>query len=409
MYLSRLNKDDELLVAGINKTAISRNLARTMFLKWLVGFILIMIVLCKCQIPYEHDVLDAGQKIPVVEGYLNNTDGPHSISIYYARPYNSVKYDQVSGAVVYITDGNGNKFMLHEESPGKYSTLKGQLTGIIGETYLLNIELPGGEKIKSRPEILPDPIEIDSAYINYNYSWTEIVADASGKPVIVNRAGLGLFAVIRNIREGRAYYRISSKPIEHYMALEPISNEIITDSLGDSFSLIHAHVHHWYSISNTVELPRIGRLIAGGNYSVDDLTNLAFRFINCDDGGRCPGDNCDSCLVKEWIIPFQVYSISSAMYQLYEDQLSQLNAPDRIYDPIPRQITGNLFTEEDKERPVLGMFEVSALSRLNLAIEVTYFFNYDYLLRTLPDTLTLPQKSGYRYGGVTNFLIPIDE
>jgi hypothetical protein len=55
--------------------------------------------------------------------------------------------------------------------------------------------------------------------------------------------------------------------------------------------------------------------------------------------------------------------------------------------------------------PVLGLFEVSSVDKIKMAIDV-YYIDYKeerifiYTPRLLPDTLILPRKSGYLYGGM---------
>jgi hypothetical protein len=370
-----------------------------------IVFCVILFAMCQCQFPYENAELDARKKIPVVEGYLDNTDGPHVISMHYARPYNFDKPEHISGARVYITDGLGNQYHLHEEGAGKYSTQKGQLTGVIGEVYQLNIEMPNGDRVLSHPAIIPQVlIEIDTLIFKDYTEWSEITRDATGTPFIVKKSGIGVFAVIRNIPEGVAYYRISPITIEHIARLKFDSSFSIDD--GDSILIVIIDKTHWDTIVRPDSPPMIGSLIANGNYTQEDLTLNVFKTKDANEGARYPGSDCTSAFcIKEWIIIARVHAISPEIYKFYEDQLAQLNAPDRIYDPIPGQLTGNLFIEGDPVKPVLGMFEVSSVNRKNMVIEVHDFFRpIMYVPRMLPDTATFPRATKFKYGGKCKIL-----
>jgi hypothetical protein len=370
-----------------------------------IGFgILLSLVMLQCQYPYENDELDANKKIVVVDGYLDNSDGPHSIKLQYAKPFNSDKADVISGAEVYVTDRHGNRYEFPENDKGKYSTLKGQLTGIIGEMYQLHIILPDGGHILSRPAVIPPAIEMDTVFLTEYSHWTEVIRNVSGTPVSVNKSGLEAFAAIKSTPNEVTYFRISSNYIEHNAWLEPDTSYLIFED-NVLYNVDISSIHHWYTVSEPVSIPNIGCLLANANYAREDLSFNIFRTQDCNEGGRCPGSNQD--YIREWIITVKVHAISPEIYQLYEDQLEQLNATERIYDPIPSQLSGNLYKEGAPEEPVLGMFEVSSVIKKFLVIEVHYYFEYMYNTRILSDTTTLPQKSEYRYGGKLQTITPI--
>jgi ribosomal protein L20A (L18A) len=60
-------------------------------------------------------------------------------------------------------------------------------------------------------------------------------------------------------------------------------------------------------------------------------------------------------------ITVKKYQINSDVYQYYKDLNVQLEAKNRIFDPISFQVRGNIFCVSDAEEPVLGVFEVSSV------------------------------------------------
>jgi hypothetical protein len=365
----------------------------------IIAFMLLLFSMMYCQYPYENDDLMAGKRIIVVEAYLDNWDGPHEVTIHYARPYNAAKAEPIQGANVYITDSRGNQYQYYEvnDEKGKYITEKGELTGVIGETYQLHVVMPDGQRILSEPSVIPPPIEVDTGFYLGSYRWKELVEDVSGTPIIANKLGQGVFAVIKNIPQGVAYYRISSEPI-----IENISRTLDTlftyyeiDSLKREFA-IWDHHHHYRVLKPTKAL-HIGRLVAGENYSREELTINAFRTERMSpDGIAVTGEHYKLI----WIIPFRIHAITPELYQFYEDQIAQLDAPERIYDPIPRQLAGNLYLEADRNQPVLGMFETSSAGRMNMTLELLVWRTlYGSIIPImLPDTTTLPRKTSYKRG-----------
>ena len=95
---------------------------------------------------------------------------------------------------------------------------------------------------------------------------------------------------------------------------------------------------------------------------------------------------------RQWIVFVNVFSMSPETYSFYHAQLAQLNAKDRIFDPIPNQIASNLYVLDNPDQLVLGNFEVSSLSRRIFSIYVVEsvgmrWYNYRYL----PDTISVFQ------------------
>ena len=366
----------------------------------IIVFILLFFSMWYCQYPYENDELEAGKKIPVVVGYLDNWDGPHEVSLHYAKPYNAAKAEPISGATVYITDGQGNNYQLHEEDEGKgkYITEKGKLTGAIGETYQLTILMPDGQRILSEPTIMPPAIEIDTGFLQEGYKWTEIESDVLGTPIVVPKIGTGVFAMVKNIPQGVAYYRVSCISITENVTrtLDTLFYFYRSDSLRLGFE-IWDH-HHWYRVHKPFEPLHIGRLFASENYTREELTINAFRTQQLfPDGLAGKGE----IYMLAWILPFRIHAISPDIYQFYENQIAQLDAPERIYEPIPSQLAGNLYIEGDRDQPVLGVFETSSVGRMNMAVEFLVWRTRHRLPmpRMLSDTISLPRKASYKYGG----------
>ena len=367
----------------------------------IITFLLLLFSMWYCQYPYENDDLEVGKKIPVVVGYLDDWDGPHEVSLHYAKPYNAAKAEPITGATVYITDGQGNKYQLYEEddSKGKYITEKGELTGVIGETYQLTILMPDGQRILSEPAVIPPAIEVDTGYYLDHFRWTEIASDVLGTPHVTTKMGSGVFAVLKNIPQGVSYYRVSCIPIteNNKRTLDTLFTFFRSDSLRLGFQ-IWDH-HHWYRVHKPFEPLQIGRLYASENYNREELTINAFRTQkNFPDYLAGKG----KLYMLAWILPFRIHAISPDIYQFYENQIAQLDAPERIYDPIPSQLAGNLYIEGDRNQPVLGMFETSSGGRMNMVVEFLVWRAPGARLpnaRMLPDTITLPRKSSYKRGG----------
>src|ERR1700744_485289 len=73
-----------------------------------------------------------------IEANLTNINGPQTITLSKNAAFSSPNvYPPVSGAIVTLTDQNGNKKTLTETQPGIYTI--NSFAGVAGNTYTLNV------------------------------------------------------------------------------------------------------------------------------------------------------------------------------------------------------------------------------------------------------------------------------
>ncbi len=121
-------------------------------------FLLGSILLSGCEKVVNIDLNETEARL-VVEGWIYNDAGPHRVELTqttsYFKPEGSPR---VSGAVLIISDNQGQIDTLQETTPGKYET--GHLVGVPGRTYKLKISHEGKEY--SAETYLPPVVPIDS-------------------------------------------------------------------------------------------------------------------------------------------------------------------------------------------------------------------------------------------------------
>jgi hypothetical protein len=129
----------------------------------LFSLLITLIVLAGCEDVVDVK-LDQGQPQLVVDGFVSDQPGPYVITLSKTAPYfENAKMPRVMGAVVKITDNEGNAETLTEAEPGKYVT--NTLQGKIGNQYVLEIQAEG-EEYRAETSIKRVP-EIDSLKQNF--------------------------------------------------------------------------------------------------------------------------------------------------------------------------------------------------------------------------------------------------
>ena len=95
----------------------------------------------------------------VIEGNITNNPGPQIIKLSQNVAFsNTNTYPPVSGAVVYVTDGKGNKYNFTEAPAGTYTC--GSLIGTPGTTY--NMSVSTGGSTYTATSVMPGVVLLDS-------------------------------------------------------------------------------------------------------------------------------------------------------------------------------------------------------------------------------------------------------
>ncbi|MEL6254654.1 MAG: DUF4249 domain-containing protein [Bacteroidota bacterium] len=287
--------------------------------------------------------IDADQAKITVDGFISDSLRVHSISLSNSSVFgvgNDNIQPPISGASVGIRDGVGNFFSFEEstEAEGTYERL---MAGDVGQTYQLEVSLPDGTEIRSKPIIMPrrnelmgiDFEQIERTFINTagNVSTTvELIVkidselDSQDRPFFRWRTG-GQFEFHEN----------------YPMALST----------------------KWCYISETLDFNQLelldAREIEGNELRKKKILSMAL----------------DSRFAWQYCFHIRQFSISEEEYTYWSNIQEILNTGGSLFDPPPGTVKGNLFNPADENEQILGFFSVASVSYKR------YFCNPDILNR----------------------------
>ena len=339
-----------------------------------------------CQAPYENEELDADKKIPVVNGVLTNLNGLQSFELYYAMPYNDKRKQRLTGAQVSIASSQQETFPLTEVNPGYYAIDKSLLNISVGTAYHLDVILTDGTILKSEPVTMTDTLPIGSIYHDVNIR-SSIVKDVNGNYNQVNENGVFIYLKLKQPAQ-EVYYRAHA---DYYIHSQFQVHKTSTFEVDKTFFKLKYQINYdtlydyLEGVSNT-EFPTIGMLDPSWTYNPGDLTVNPI-FLPADRECRDFTDYTPNTFVQ-WIFPVDLISTSRETYEYYQNVQEQLDPEDRIFDPIPEQLFGNIYNETDPNSPSLGLFDVVAVNRRYYAVYVHEAFGYrSYQGRFYSDTV----------------------
>lgn len=344
-----------------------------------------------CKEPYYPD-LNATEKVLVVDGLVTNEPGKYSIRLTKSIPFDSIGMIPESGALVYVTENENQKYYFAENTPGLYLSDSVSFATKIGSIYQLHIETKDGQSyISSKQKLLPIPaIENIVNYAGTNqYTLTN-----QGRTRTLNVQGTKFLTTITNPDDTSHYYRFS--------------NTSFVESTGH---FLDYKFYFWqkFNLNEYFDLnnPEYNR-------SSHFVQNLGFCPVDTNFYGVHEGVwvelpdtslSLDYRLFYGYTVSFIQYHLNSDVYTYYLNLNKQLAAKMRFLDPVPFQVKGNISCTTNPQKLVFGVFEVSSIKIKSVKLD-TYKFKDTYHIKEIaPVNLDKISSSSFTVGQPPSFWI----
>ncbi len=345
-----------------------------------ICFILITLFLA-CQEVYYPDDIDSTQQIPVIEGYINDGAGPYMVELFWATAFDGGKNEPIKDARVTISDNFGNSTVLTEAGNGRYLSNTQDIIGTPGRLYALRVEFEDGSIYESTPTLMHPPEEIDTVYAEIGEK-EYVSKNYSGELMINIREGLHVFFDLNDDSDDKRFFRLSNRLVTqtyHYVYVPTYP-----DSLDSNIVVFEPVIVYCWTKSGLDELINIKSTFNTITGQVIKRHNLGFLPYNYSPFWQ---DSFTTPKTPDgWIVTTSAYSITEDAYDYYNSVIKQITAEERIFDPVPSQIKGNIHCISDTTKIVLGLFEVASRTVKHTA------FNWSPL-KDEYDILNLPEYS----------------
>jgi hypothetical protein len=301
-----------------------------------------------CQELYNDPSIDAVKELIVIKGLITDAEGPYSVNLSRTISFNahepSVYTDElgIEGAEITISDDSGNSEQLSEAGKGHYVTSAGGIKGIIGNTYTLSIKTPDGNSYQSEPCLLRPAPEITALYL-VNAEELAPIIGYNGVMHFEMKKGVRLCADISGL-ENNTYYRFDIRSISE-------SREWI------GYGFFPPYIQYCWT---TTHFRTQQNLLVTDHLSGDNLAEHQVIFLAPQAyPAKYLLPYANSFSLDGRIIGLDIYSVSAETYNYYSSFYGQLSAENRIFDPIPTNLSSNIYCRNNTSQLVLGLFEAS--------------------------------------------------
>lgn len=300
-----------------------------------------------CTTPYSYQNNEFEDLI-VVEAILTNQFKYQTIKISrtYTLEESVPKFEK--GAIVYITDNQGNQYDYKED--GTQYKSSSEFQAVAGRKYQLHILTKAGKTYVSSTEVLPQETKIDNLEAN----------------AVTKNGDLGVQITLNSSdpTNSSKYYRYEYD--EAYKVVAPkyypdkaivVDNKIVLVPRVEE-----ARTCYLYQTSNELLLTNTSKL------SEDKVINFPIKFISAK----------DHIIRNRYSILAKQYVQNLAAHTYYETLQKISNTGSLLSQTQPGFFSGNITAVDNPNEKVIGFFNVSSYSEKRL------FFNFTDLYPRLP-------------------------
>jgi len=325
-------------------------------------------VFLNCVDPIEIDNIDRSRSVPVIEGFITDQPGPHTIKLSYSTEFTDRFYTPITGASVVLSGSDNHQERFVELTEGTYISST-SFSAIPGTVYTLEISIGEDTYLSSEVGLKKgqplNAIEFrEDAIPSLNYYGD-----------IKYVKGVRLFAPIKNHDKTENYY----------------SYKVIPTYLFEAERADENGPNRWCYVTISDKTFNILKDRKGGFNHDISFYGFSDKFLHTF-----------SFLVQQ-------YSMTKEAYDFWEKVKNMLANTGGLFDRPPFTIRGNMRHRSDETKEMLGLFSVYSLTEKRVFIHgynLSYipFIQEDYCFPLFPpvppECLDCRKKEGGR--AVTN-------
>lgn len=281
--------------------------------------VVFLLTLLGCVDPIDVELNQNAARQLVVEGWIDDVNDFVVVRLN-TSAINGVGSNSLGvGATVRIISGKGDIFVLEEPLPGLYATTSTPLTGRVGESYQLEIQIWDGRMYESTMETMPNPVSIG----------------LTREEFIENREttdeGTSFVSYSHDV-----FTELENTSDQHFVRLETIGWE----NLQVDYELVPAGPQFCWQVQNPINREIIlasNTGIAGSAYET--------KIANVPVQSRL-----------NYVVEVFAKSMSREAFAYWSEAQRQLNRGGGIFDPPFAPVIGNIRNIDDPNEVVLGYF-----------------------------------------------------
>lgn len=310
----------------------------------------------------------------VVESQFTNVAEINYVKLHYSNPYGRLYSSVDSTSTVYVTSAEGEYYTFYHDQGGIYRAEQ-TTRGIEGHTYTLHIVTQDDLLYESEPVTMKPVVPITDIHFAYDEAYHAETGDR--EPTLT--AGYQIYVDYEDPVREKNFYRWTAKK----------------DYEVNTFPELHL----MDPCPPVPVCPPDPKPCCKQCWIRETEEPFSFNSDYLSDGKKVVNQ-------KALFIPFKKYlnvklkltlyqhSITEEAYNFFSALNQQRQNTGGIFDPPPSELKGNIFSVQDEDKQVIGIFDASTVSEKEITIErrnIPYTmdeFIYNDDCRVLPSATT---------------------
>lgn len=299
-------------------------------------FLSLVIFITSCIEPYNLEIRGT-QKALVIEASVTNLAGEQFVRLEYSYSLDGAIPEPVSGASIQVTDNEGNSEVFQEVWPGFYQP-SSSFIGVVGRSYQLAVQTTDGTQYQSQEEELLAP----STSVNIYGEFLVLRSESDGG---FDR-GIQFLVDIEGANEENHNYRFEYE--ENYEITVPYASLLEFDPSNGTINRRDPPLGLCYLSEESRDLI----IATTSGQTTSELREFPIVYISEDEPD----------LIGDYSLTIRSFRVSSAAYQYYKDLEENNESAGSFFDRQKGSLIGNIQNINNVSEPVLGYFEVAAVS-----------------------------------------------
>jgi hypothetical protein len=302
----------------------------------------ILLIAGSCKEPYFPEV-DELRYTLITEALVTDRQGHSYVILSYYYPGTRDPWLAIQYARVHVKDDKGNIFEFRHDSfkPGRYIPLSSNFRAETGRSYTLHIDIPNEGQYESDPQEILPPARIDEIYARPVVRQA-MIEDIRGRPQRTWMEGRDVLIGMSN--ENLDILRLRIEP------------ELLLLYSWNEVKYPVANIHYrWKKIRPA--------FINDLNLHISGQESAGFRdHILCflhDEKSKYMLSSEEH--IQKYIMIIRYYTLNHEAYRFHTEAAEQLSNENRLFDPVPGRLPGNIICTSHPGRPVAGFFEASSV------------------------------------------------
>ncbi len=312
-----------------------------------------------------------------VEGFVNDVDEVFTVRLRTVSTFDGVEVNALgSNAQIQIVSGSEEIIHLQEVSSGVYRSDSAALTGMVGESYTLRIQLANGESYVSSTETIPEPVNIGESRVDLVENRGE---DDDRVPFV--QYSHNIFTTLENTAEDH-FVRVVTSGWARVQVGYPLCGGF---GGGDS---------------GPAGLPVCW---ARRNPITREITTITNQGLARESKYEVLAGNLIADTRDKLVAEVSANAMSSTAFNFWEIAKVQTQSTGGIFDPPFAPIVGNIRNVNDPDEVVLGYFHAYAKTTTRVCVDRQF----------IPIDVEIPiidcNNTCIRFYSPATFELPFDE